>query len=70
MMQFIISLHYHRVEETIVAKKKKILICHEKAITLLNTSTYFFFSNFHIFAMQIQKIYFYFFQHIRCSSIE
>ena len=51
MMQYIISLPYHKVEGTIVAQK--ILICHEKAITLLNTSTYFSFSNFHIFAMQI-----------------
>ena len=67
-MQYIINLHCHKAEETIVSWK--ILICHEKEILLLKTSIYFSFSNFHIFAIQIKKKYFYCFKYICWFSIE
>ena len=40
-MQYIINLHYHKVEETIVSQK--ILICHEKVECNLKTDGIQFF---------------------------
>ena len=46
MMQYIINLHYHKVEETIVSQK--IDTCHEKVECNLQTDgiQYFLFTNF------------------------